>query len=174
MNCLILFFNWLEENRKYAKILCFDNIMMQGCYFFHLILCDLYVSPPHFALHVYHHAAVLFMAWAWCEYRQSLQFIGLAWNTAVHVVMYTYFLQRTISKKVPKWKSFVTLFQIIQFAFSIVATAVTLHMVYIQNYECSGMGALFGNIIFNITLLHSFIGVLRQGKKRTANSNKHK
>ena len=122
--------------------------------------------PPHFVLHVYHHAAVLFMAWAWCEYQQTLHFIGLAWNTAVHVVMYTYFLQRTITGKVPRWKSFVTLFQIVQFAFSMVATACTLYIVYAQGHECAGMAAMFGNVLFNITLLHSFIGVFRQGKGR--------
>mmetsp|Transcript_3587 Transcript_3587/g.9174 ORF Transcript_3587/g.9174 Transcript_3587/m.9174 type:complete len:291 (-) Transcript_3587:55-927(-) len=125
--------------------------------------------PPHFLLHVYHHAAVMFMAWAWCEYKQSLHFIGLAWNTAVHVVMYTYFLQRTITRTVPKWKSFVTLFQIIQFAFSMVATLATIYIAYIQNNECSGMGAMFGNVLFNITLLHSFVGVFRQGKKKRSN-----
>mmetsp|Transcript_20415 Transcript_20415/g.44318 ORF Transcript_20415/g.44318 Transcript_20415/m.44318 type:complete len:290 (-) Transcript_20415:75-944(-) len=128
--------------------------------------------PPHFVLHVYHHAAVLFMAWAWCEYKQSLHFIGLAWNTAVHVVMYTYFLQRTITRKVPRWKSFVTLFQIVQFAFSMVATLMTLYIVFGQKYECAGMGALFGNVLFNMTLLHSFIGVFLQGKKKKAATRK--
>eukprot|EP00568_Trieres_chinensis_P008472 CAMPEP_0183295488 /NCGR_PEP_ID=MMETSP0160_2-20130417/3425_1 /TAXON_ID=2839 ORGANISM="Odontella Sinensis, Strain Grunow 1884" /NCGR_SAMPLE_ID=MMETSP0160_2 /ASSEMBLY_ACC=CAM_ASM_000250 /LENGTH=229 /DNA_ID=CAMNT_0025456977 /DNA_START=92 /DNA_END=778 /DNA_ORIENTATION=+ len=59
--------------------------------------------PPHFVLHVYHHATVLIMAWAWVDTKQSLHFIGLAFNTAVHVVMYSYFLQRTITRKVPRW-----------------------------------------------------------------------
>jgi fatty acid elongase 3 len=43
--------------------------------------------PPHFALHVYHHAVVLVMAWGWVEYIQTLSFIGLLFNTSVHVVM---------------------------------------------------------------------------------------
>jgi fatty acid elongase 3 len=43
--------------------------------------------PPHFALHVYHHAVVLVMAWGWVEYVQTLSFIGLLFNTSVHVVM---------------------------------------------------------------------------------------
>mmetsp|Transcript_15011 Transcript_15011/g.25028 ORF Transcript_15011/g.25028 Transcript_15011/m.25028 type:complete len:295 (-) Transcript_15011:1051-1935(-) len=130
--------------------------------------------PPHFVLHVYHHAAVLFMAWAWVEYKQSLHFIGLAWNTAVHVVMYTYFLQRTITRKVPRWKSFVTLFQIIQFAFSMVATIVTLFIVFVQKHDCSGMNALFGNVLFNVTLLYSFIQVFLQGKKKKVDAKKKK
>lgn len=122
--------------------------------------------PPHFVLHVYHHAAVLVMAWAWVEYRQTLHFVGLVWNTAVHVVMYTYFLQRTITGAVPRWKSLVTLFQIVQFAFSMVAAVCTLYIVYVQRHECAGMTAMFGNLLFNVTLLHSFIGVFRQGKGR--------
>lgn len=122
--------------------------------------------PPHYVLHVYHHAAVLFMAWAWLETKQSLQFIGLAFNTAVHVVMYTYFLQRTITSQVPRWKSFVTLFQIIQFMCSLLAFFVTIYLVFILQYECAGMNALYLNVLFNITLLHSFIGVFLKGKKR--------
>merc|ERR1719469_871668 len=64
--------------------------------------------PPNFILHVYHHAVVLIMAWLWCNTKQSLQIFGLAFNTLVHVVMYTYFLQRTFTGKVPWWKSLVT------------------------------------------------------------------
>ena len=121
--------------------------------------------PPHFVLHVYHHAVVLFMAWAWCEYQQSLQFIALACNTAVHVVMYSYFLQRTITKKTPKWKAFVTQFQIIQFSFSFLCILLTLYIYFVQKYPCSGMKAVAFNSLFNLTLLHSFVGVLQVGKK---------
>ena len=42
---------------------------------------------PHFKLQVYHHAAVVPMAWLWCEYQQSLQWGGLLFNTLVHVIM---------------------------------------------------------------------------------------
>jgi hypothetical protein len=122
--------------------------------------------PPHFVLHVYHHAAVLFMAWAWCEYKQSLHFIGLAFNTAVHVVMYSYFLQRTITRTVPRWKSFVTLFQVIQFGFSFACVLVTLYIFFVQRHPCSGMTALALNSLFNLTLFHSFVGVLLRGTKK--------
>ena len=36
-------------------------------------------------LQVYHHAAVVPMAWLWCECQQSLQWGGLLFNTLVHV-----------------------------------------------------------------------------------------
>ncbi|CAB9509781.1 Putative elongation of fatty acids protein DDB_G0272012 [Seminavis robusta] len=122
--------------------------------------------PPHFALHVYHHSVVLFMAWAWCEYHQSLHFIGLAFNTAVHVVMYTYFLQRTITKATPKWKSLVTLFQIVQFSFSFFCAILTIYISFVQGYQCAGMSALGLNALFNVTLLHSFVGVFKKGGKK--------
>jgi hypothetical protein len=97
-----------------------------------------------------------------------LQLIGLWFNTAVHVVMYTYFLQRTITGKVPRWKSFVTLFQIFQFATSMVCTAITLYQAFgpQTSYPCAGMKALFANVLFNITLLHSFVDVYKAGKKK--------
>lgn len=62
-------------------------------------------SPPHFALHVYHHAMVLFMAWAWVEHRQSLQFIGMVFNCAVHVPMYWYYYHASLGKAV-WWKRY--------------------------------------------------------------------
>lgn len=71
--------------------------------------------PPHFGLHAYHHAVVLLMAWAWLEYVQTLQYIGLLFNTSVHVVMYYYYFRRVLKLPVP-WKRFVTVFQIVQAA----------------------------------------------------------
>lgn len=126
--------------------------------------------PPHFVLHVYHHAIVMFMAWFWVETKQSLQFIGLGFNTAVHVVMYTYFLQRTITKTVPRWKSFVTLFQIIQFCTSVVLAALLFFKVIVQKFACAGMWAVVANMIFNLTLLDQFIAVFKKGKKTSKKS----
>ena len=122
--------------------------------------------PPHFVLHVYHHACVLWMSWGWLEYRQTLQFIGLAFNSAVHVAMYSYFLQRTVTSKVPRWKRLVTVIQIVQFGVSLICLIITMGLVFAQGYECAGMTALFFNALFNMTLLHSFIGVFRQGGKQ--------
>ena len=83
--------------------------------------------PPHFALHVYHHGFVLLMAWAWLEYVQTLQYIGLLFNTSVHVLMYYYYYRRVMGLDI-WWKKFVTWFQIVQFATSLCCFAVTLFM----------------------------------------------
>ena len=114
--------------------------------------------PPHFALHVYHHACVLMMAWAWCEYQQTLQFGGLIFNTAVHVVMYLYFFLRVIGRP-PWWKPLVTYFQIVQFATSLICFVVTAYLILGEGRPCKGQPALLGNVLFNVTLLYQFFGV---------------
>ena len=120
--------------------------------------------PPHFFLHVYHHAAVLLMAWAWLEYRQTLQFGGLLFNTAVHVVMYYYYFRRVLGLSTP-WKRFVTQFQIIQFGTSLVCFLATLKLILIDGADCSGTRAMAFNLVFNVTLLWQFVGVLTKGAK---------
>ena len=74
--------------------------------------------PPFYVLHVYHHTCVIFMAWGWLEYRQTLAVYGAMFNCFVHVIMYTYFFQRVVTGKTPWWKSYVTRVQIVQFVSS--------------------------------------------------------
>ena len=56
--------------------------------------------PPHYFLHVYHHVVVMFTTWGWLEYGMTLQYIGMLWNTFVHVVMYYYYYLK--SQGVPR------------------------------------------------------------------------
>lgn len=119
--------------------------------------------PPHFFLHVYHHATVLVMAWFWLEYVQSLQFIGLLFNTSVHVVMYYYYFRRVLGWPV-WWKRYVTTFQIVQFGTSAVCGMVTLAMLA-SGADCAGPRVLLFNFVFNMTLMYQFFGVLGGGGK---------
>ena len=102
------------------------------------------------------------MAWSWLQYTQTLQFIGLLFNTSVHVVMYYYYFRTVL--KLPRVKAFVTQFQIIQFGTSLLYL-VTLAMLATGS-ECSRTRALVFNLVFNVTLLYQFVGVL--GKNRAA------
>ena len=120
--------------------------------------------PPHFFLHVYHHAVVLLMAWSWLEYAQTLQFGGLCFNTAVHVVMYYYYFRRVLNLPVP-WKAFVTRFQIIQFGTSLLCFLATCKLLLVDGAECAGVQAMVANLVFNMTLLYQFVGVLSKGRK---------
>jgi len=124
--------------------------------------------PPHFFLHVYHHAVVLVMAWSWLAYVQTLAFLGLLFNVAVHVVMYYYYFLRVMGTE-PWWKRFVTKFQIIQFCTSGVCLLVTVKLMT-DGSQCAGPTAMAFNLAFNATLLWQFVGVLKpkKGKAESA------
>merc|ERR1712048_566177 len=82
---------------------------------------------PHFRLQVYHHAAVVPMAWLWCQQRQSLQWGGMMFNTLVHVIMYQYYAFRVLGLPTP-WKRWITKLQILQFVTSFVLLCFTLRL----------------------------------------------
>lgn len=126
--------------------------------------------PPHFFLHVYHHAVVLLMAWFWLEYVQTLQFLGLLFNTSVHVVMYYYYFCRVLGVDV-WWKRYVTQFQIVQFGCSALMYCVTLALLA-QGEPCAGSRTLVFNFVFNMTLLYQFVGVLGGGKRKAKDAKK--
>lgn len=121
---------------------------------------------PHFKLQVYHHAAVVPMAWLWCQQRQSLQWGGLLFNTLVHVVMYQYYAWRVLGWPTP-WKRWITKLQITQFATSFILLGITLCIWLRREHgsSCAGMTALLYNCIFNATLLLQFIGVDKNNSK---------
>lgn len=122
---------------------------------------------PHFGLQVYHHAAVVPMAWLWCQQRQSLQWGGLLFNTFVHVVMYQYYAWRVLGLPTP-WKRWITKLQIVQFVTSFVLLCVTLRL-YLAKLAlggtCEGMPSLLYNCVFNATLLLQFVGVDKRNSK---------
>ena len=132
-------------------------------------------APPHFFLHVYHHSVVIFMAWGWCQYCQTLQWGGLVLNTAVHVLMYYYYFRSVLKLPTP-WKRFVTKFQIIQFSISLGAFLVYLWLAFgPPRAVCEGQRALLFNLAFNVTLLYQFVGVLgKNGAREKAATAKAK
>lgn len=123
-------------------------------------------TPPNFFLHVYHHSLVILMSWAWINSQAAPQFCGVIMNTAVHVVMYYYFYLKS-QGITPKWKNYVTTFQIIQFVLSIVVVAITIGYAIQRRAntpeypQCKGIEIVLGSLVFNATLLNGFVGVLR-------------
>mmetsp|Transcript_23390 Transcript_23390/g.44006 ORF Transcript_23390/g.44006 Transcript_23390/m.44006 type:complete len:253 (+) Transcript_23390:27-785(+) len=117
---------------------------------------------PHFKLQVYHHAAVVPMAWLWCENQQTLQWGGLLFNTLVHVVMYHYYAMKILKLPTP-WKRYITKLQIVQFGTSFCLLGVTISKL-LAGEECAGMRSLLYNIIFNATLIFEFMGVDKRNK----------
>ena len=122
-------------------------------------------TPPHFLLHSYHHACVIMMCWCWLQYCPTLQFIGIMFNTFVHVVMYFYFYLRSIGIS-PWWKKYVTIVQIIQFVTSGICFLVTMYLVHGVGQTCNGNFYLYVCIAFNMSLLLGFVNVLSLNTKR--------
>mmetsp|Transcript_30421 Transcript_30421/g.70043 ORF Transcript_30421/g.70043 Transcript_30421/m.70043 type:complete len:256 (+) Transcript_30421:68-835(+) len=120
---------------------------------------------PHMKLQIYHHAAVVPMAWFWCQYQQSLQWGGLLFNTFVHILMYSYYCCRVMGWKTP-WKRYITMLQIVQFVTSFVLLLITC-WIWLQRRQegstCAGMYSLLYNCAFNATLLLQFVEVYKKG-----------
>ena len=119
---------------------------------------------PFPVMHILHHFYVLFMAWMWLEYTQSLQFIGLLWNTFVHIFMYYYYAHRAQGKRV-SWKRWLTTLQIVQFATSFVFAAYTFYLIFFKSADCAGFWPLCANIAFNIFMFVSFQNVAAKKRK---------
>mmetsp|Transcript_93022 Transcript_93022/g.207858 ORF Transcript_93022/g.207858 Transcript_93022/m.207858 type:complete len:249 (-) Transcript_93022:48-794(-) len=118
-------------------------------------------KPPHFKLHVYHHALVPMMVWAWLEYCGTLQFPGLLTNTFVHTIMYAYYALKIIGFPTP-WKAWVTRLQILQFAMSLGFLGITWTYIRADPFgkPCSGLPTMWVNIVFNLSFLWRFVVVL--------------
>ena len=63
------------------------------------------------------------------------------------------------------WKAAVTQFQIVQFGTSLVCYVATLKLLFYDGLDCSGTRAMVFNLVFNVTLLWQFVGVLAKGRK---------
>ena len=108
---------------------------------------------------------------------QSLQFVGLLFNTLVHVVMYAYYTLRVLKVKVPKqFKMGITGLQIVQFVTSLVFLVFSLreHWARVASDEpgCAGYDresfySMWYNVVFNVTLLASFVDVFKRNGKKT-------
>lgn len=111
-------------------------------------------------LHVFHHAIVVIMSFFWLQYSQSLQIIALLTNTAVHMLMYSYYLLCSFGIK-PFWKKLVTNCQIIQFVFSFSVSLLMLYM-HFGGEGCEGIGPWTFNAVFNASLLVLFMNFHRK------------
>ncbi|CAN8269594.1 unnamed protein product [Cochlearia groenlandica] len=105
-------------------------------------------------LHVYHHATVVIMCYIWLRTRQSMFPAGIITNSTVHVIMYGYYFLCAVGCR-PKWKKFVTNFQIVQFIFGFGLMVLMLPEAFIGS-GCSGIWGGVFNVVFNVSLLALF------------------
>ncbi|CAN7117088.1 hypothetical protein BRARA_C03155 [Brassica rapa] len=105
-------------------------------------------------LHVYHHATVVILCFTWLRTRQSMFPVALVTNSLVHVVMYGYYFLCAVGRR-PRWKRFVTEFQIVQFVFGFVLSG----WIFPEHYfgsGCSGVWTIYFMGAFNGSLLVLF------------------
>lgn len=104
-------------------------------------------------LHYWHHLIVTFTSWTW--YRCEIEWVadGIIFNTAVHCVMYYYYYLAGIGRP-PWWKRYVTSFQIMQFCWSFVCTAIWAS--YHALVGCRYLAVILISVSFNGWLLFMF------------------
>lgn len=114
----------------------------------------------HFWLHIYHHTIVPVMIWWWLQTCMSLQFVGLLWNSFVHIIMYCYYARAALQMPT-SWKKWVTRLQLLQFASSVPFAFVIFPKIKDAPFgdQCAGQGAMWVNFAFNLSLLFLFLGV---------------
>lgn len=104
-------------------------------------------------LHLYHHSAVPLLGWIAMHVRctapgvQLFAFI----NTAVHVIMYTYYALSALGPEIQKylwWKRYITQLQLAQFA--VLGIYVAIACPFLTNYptECLWLGAIQPPLFF--------------------------
>ncbi|CAN1812993.1 Putative elongation of fatty acids protein DDB_G0272012 [Linum perenne] len=120
-----------------------------------LIILSTSMSRRLTFLHVYHHATVVVMCYISLHTAQSMYPAVLVTNSAVHVVMYLYYLMCSLGKR-PKWKKLVTDCQIVQFysSFGIMAWIFYYHF---TGSGCSGIWGWCFDAVFIASLLFLFL-----------------
>ena len=128
-------------------------------------------------LHIYHHAATLYLCHSQLLSQSCVQFIIIQINLLVHVVMYYYYHLASTGRTV-FWKKYLTSFQILQFIIAmIVCTSAIINNEMVdwglkEGVECHGgrLGAYFGtSILFSYLVL--FIKLYQELYKKKKQKN---
>ncbi|CAK9056558.1 unnamed protein product, partial [Durusdinium trenchii] len=119
-----------------------------------------------FGLHLYHHALVPVITFFWLQYAMSLQFIGVLWNTLVHVMMYAYFAFKEAGFDMP-FSFVVWCLQVVQFLCSFPCGAMVLREIWDSPFGdiCAGQKTMWVSFGFNMSLLFLFGSIKRRRDK---------
>jgi fatty acid elongase 3 len=118
-------------------------------------------------LHYYHHCIIIPITWAWVVFRMRFGIIGLSVNTAVHAVMYSYYassiairifptgsFQYKLVSFIVRIRSYITLFQIVQFALGFLLSIP--YLWFYSYHGCCGLVAFAASTLMNASFLYLF------------------
>ncbi|XP_039295538.1 elongation of very long chain fatty acids protein 7 [Nilaparvata lugens] len=127
-------------------------------------------------LHVYHHASLVFVGWAFVKFIRGRQGVLIGFiNAFVHTVMYFYYFLSALGDAVKpflSWKPYITKIQLLQFAF-IIAYLSSLLVFDCQLPKVYSYYMLANGILFFYLFL-DFYQKTYGGKKETAPKRKRK
>ncbi|KAH9944374.1 GNS1/SUR4 membrane protein [Epithele typhae] len=123
-------------------------------------------KKPLAFLHVFHHSATALLCYTQLNGRTSVQWVPIAINLIVHVIMYYYYYATAGGAKI-WWKKYLTTFQITQFIIDLFVVYFATYSYYVSNYFPSwpSFGSCAGTetaAIFGCVLLTSYLGLFIQ------------
>lgn len=124
-------------------------------------------------LHAFHHSIVLGTTSTWYVADLPLVLVGAAFNTGVHVVMYSYYFLTALGYK-PFWKSAVTSLQVVQFVVSMVGFVTAVVLNNKPSEGCQNMPLFYVASAFNVVLLVLFSQLLLSNSSKKSKKPKAK
>ncbi|KAF2901810.1 hypothetical protein ILUMI_04374 [Ignelater luminosus] len=107
-------------------------------------------------LHVYHHSITMFFSWGYLKFLPGEQGVVIGFlNSAVHVVMYSYYLIAALGPKYQKylwWKKYMTWMQLTQFCLMLV------YLMYVLAMDCKVPKALSFFFVANVVVFLYLFG----------------
>ncbi|KAM5536196.1 hypothetical protein V8D89_010095 [Ganoderma adspersum] len=118
-------------------------------------------KKPLTFLHVFHHSATALLCYAQLNGKTSVQWVPIAINLTVHVIMYYYYFATAGGARI-WWKKYLTTFQIVQFVIDLFVVYFATYSYYAATYfpNLPALGSCAGTesaAVFGCALLSSYL-----------------